>query len=162
MLPHDDPQVVWLRDRWPMNEHDAWQNMKPYLDNFGVPTRLENSAAASVPDVLFICGGLMMFIELKVDYSGYFYMPPFQFAYANRIKHHLRPHFHWIAVWNHDNNGFMMFAFQRVLTMPRDTKGHKLRFHWEPVWEKMKTKFLLYSAETYDEWIKAIMKLEFE
>jgi hypothetical protein len=159
MLDRTDPQIQWLEDFGPaMNEHEAWQTMSPYLNNFGIATRLENAAAASVPDVLYITGGLMIFIELKINHGGHFYMNPFQWAYGNRIRHHLRPHFHWVAVWD---DGFRMFSFLRVRQMSNESRGHKLKFHWQPIWEKMPTKFHLQRENDYKNWLDAILKLEF-
>lgn len=160
----NDSQQRWLDERTPdMNEHDAWQVMKPNLDSIGVPTRLENAAASSVPDVLFVAGRLMMFIELKMNYGGCILMNRFQYAYAKRISHHIRPHMHWVAVYVREEDAFFMFTFKRVDSMEFEVKaqGGKLQFYWPPVWEKMPKKFMLATQADYDEWFDIIKGLEF-
>ena len=159
----DRPSYEDIRFLWEhgpaMNEHEAWANMKNYLNNFGMATRLENAAATSVPDVIFMCRNMIMFIELKVDYGGTVYTSPYQNAYGTQARHHIKAHQHWVAVWVDD--GFHMFTFQRFKTMPSEAWHGKLKVQWEPIWEKMPKKFHLTSFGSYEEWINTLYNLEF-
>lgn len=145
-----------------MNEHECWGLLGYKLNTFGVATRLENSAASSVPDVLFMTGGLMMFIEMKVDYAGKIYVPPFQFSYGVRIANQIKDHMHWVAVWVDKYEGFAMFTFKRLRSMPCESKNGKLVFDWADVWNSMKTQFVIKDLESCELFIDTILRLEFK
>lgn len=140
-----------------MNEHDAWQNLRPKLNTFGVATRLENAAAASVPDILYLTGGLMMFIELKVNYSGRIYFNHFQLGYGVRISHHIKPHNHWVFIWDDAVEGFRAYTFKDIRSMPMETVNDRISIVWE--FDRF---FALKQMDTYKEWLDHVNKLEFE
>lgn len=144
-----------------MNEADLWaHHVKHRLDELGRPTRLENAAAASVPDIVMLATNLTMFIEMKIDRGGYFYTSPFQNAWGRQASWHLKSQQHWYFVWNDELEGCMAFTFSRVKSMKTEMVSGKLRVEWKPVWDKMPKQFVLNSRESYKEWLDLIRSVK--
>jgi len=109
-----------------MTESEMWQMLKPKFDGLGTVTRLENTATSGIPDVLLVSGGVFVFIELKVQRtSTKITCPPFQWAYAMRVSHHLRRHNHWYFVGNERHLPMRMYTFEQLKTSnPVYANGH--------------------------------------
>ena len=143
-----------------MLESEVWsKHLKPRLKVYGVATRLENAASASVPDVVFMADGFICFIELKVDHNFMFEMPKYQFAYGVEIAPHIRRQYHWIALWCEDVQGMRMFTFDRARSMEQRAKNDKIHFYWKPVWDKMPSHHHIRDFDSCELWINMIQSI---
>ena len=100
-------------EKWPeiMNEQEAGVRWKGWGDSNGIMTKIENAASTSVPDYIYMSGGLIMWMELKIRYNDrYIYGPPYQMAYAIRISHHINPWQHHYIVYRESTNTFEVFT----------------------------------------------------
>lgn len=78
-------------------EGALWYAVKPALEALGKPVRLENAAAASVPDVALICPTCTLWIELKIARGNRIRMPKFQHIFAREIAA-VSPGYVWLLV----------------------------------------------------------------
>lgn len=141
-----------------MTEADAWQEIKPRLGVMGMATRIENSAGASVPDVIFMSDGLFVWIELKINHGGAFIMPRYQYAYMVAASKYIRNYQHWFAV-RCDDGGFKMMTAERVKLMQTDGTGERVKVWWEPTWDRMPSQFVIYNTETCELWVDCIQRI---
>ena len=141
-----------------MTEHDLWGKIREPLNRHGVATRLENAAAMSVPDILFVSGGAMVFIEMKIVYGEKVYMPIFQHSYGKRISHYINDFMHWVAAWDDEAGSIRMYTFRQVSTCPISASGNKLTFNIS----QCKPKYILTRPESWSLWVDELMKKLFQ
>jgi hypothetical protein len=86
-----------------MTEHELHNKLREPLMKLGIPIRLENGAALSVPDMAFITEGTTIWIEYKIVHSGKITIPKFQFALGVKMAKELDDDLFWIFAWNKDH-----------------------------------------------------------
>lgn len=116
-----------------MNERDAQHLWTSYGNSHGCMTVLENVGGASVPDLLFMSGGMIMFMEMKKLYGGkYIYCGQFQWGYANKIKNQIHPYQHHYVVADLENNHIMFNIYTvpqiKTISPVSISYGSKLKF----------------------------------
>jgi len=72
-----------------MNEHILWNNIRPTLNMLGFATRIENTAATSLPDILFLTDGVVALIELKIERSNIIRFNKYQWAFNVKLLNYL-------------------------------------------------------------------------
>lgn len=102
-------------------EAALWQRIKPALERVGVPVRLENAAAESVPDVALICELTTFWLELKIAKGNRVRMPKFQHIFARKIAAE-SPQLVWIVV---DYGGRMVLIQYCTIKEVEPTKNEK-------------------------------------
>lgn len=97
----------------------GWGNMS------GVMTRLENTAGASIPDIIFMSGGLMMWMEVKYQRGDFIYSPAYQLAYMVRVSNQLNDWQHHYVVYSTDR--FKIYTGRQIKSAPSEVRGNKVR-----------------------------------
>lgn len=112
-----------------MNEQEAKARWCTWGNRTGIMTVVENAASTSLPDLCYMSGGLMMWMEAKYLYNHkYIYAPPYQSAYAKRISHHLNEWQHHYVVFDPAGNHFKVFTAVQISKAPLEAVGNKLRY----------------------------------
>lgn len=114
-----------------MNEREAQHVWTSYGNAHGHMTVLENIGGASVPDLLFIRNGMIMFMEMKKLYTAkYIYCGRYQWAYAIKIKSQIRTHQHHYVVADPKTNPptFRIYTVPQLNTLSPMSNGAKLCF----------------------------------
>ena len=142
-----------------MTESELWKMLKPGFDGLGVAMRLENTAGASVPDVLLVSEGVFVFVELKISHGNKIYCPPFQWALALKMRKHIREHNHWYCVAVDRRSPMRMFTLMTLLkcTDPVYTHG-KLEINLNGV----KPDYTLNRTNDLKHWFNHVENHEYE
>jgi hypothetical protein len=111
-------------------EAEVWRFLKPLLNRYGLATRIENAANASVPDIIYACKGYLTYVELKIDRDRWIYMPPYQYSYGVRLRSFINPNRHWIAVCDEQSNVLFMYLFTDIITAPTKEGAGYVGFQW--------------------------------
>jgi hypothetical protein len=142
-----------------MNEIEAGHKWMSWGNEHGVMTRLENTTAASVPDIIFMSGGLMMWMELKVLYNGrYIYSPIFQLAYATKISHHIHDWQHHYIVYDPESSVYRQYLPKQIKEAPGEPSGTK---QWRTDLQTVAPKFAITNKEEFKQYLDELEKQAF-
>lgn len=93
-------------------EKNMWDKLRPWLNAYGIAIRIENGVGEGLPDVLFISGGRVIFIELKVLHGNRIILRRFQYAMATRVRHHIENKNYIFAVDTGED--ISLFTFEQI------------------------------------------------
>ena len=71
-----------------MTEAKLWIKIKPELSRYGLPIRVDNVAATSVPDVIYIRNDETHFVELKIRQGNRIVFPVYQYSVMLDMVYH--------------------------------------------------------------------------
>jgi len=108
-----------------LNEHLFYKQLRPIFQSLGLPIRLENTAATSVPDLVFLSDGVTMWIELKILRGQHVSMPKFQYAMGVQMSKQIEHDLFWILV----SHGLLTYGIKYIDIIGKvDAKGDVVRF----------------------------------
>jgi Holliday junction resolvase len=125
-----------------MNEHILWNNIRSTLNTLGFATRIENTAATSLPDIMFLTDGTVALIELKIERANIIRFNKYQWAFNVKLLNYLDNDQLLVLVSKDD--GLYMYQFFDML---KQSKPHN-----NMVIVSTKELPVSIKLETYDHW----------
>ena len=141
-----------------INESGLWDKLRPWLSNYGVPTRIESAVTSGLPDIIYSSGGTLILLELKIERSGTIKMPIFQYSWARKNSHQLAPHYHWVAVLPETSSEVKFYKFETLLPHIVSNENQRTMYAYT---DSVGCDYLVNKMADVSDWLSYIEEAEF-
>ncbi|MDQ3239677.1 MAG: hypothetical protein M3P33_04080 [bacterium] len=138
------------------NEYDAGAKWRMWGNTVGLMTRIEN-IGASLPDIVHMSKGLIVFNELKIARSGKIKVRPFQWSMAIKARHDLHPYQWLFVVYDNVQEAYLVFTINQLKSMRLESREYGLYFDVTSA----KPLYIVKDYEDFKGYISELEKLAF-
>lgn len=136
--------------------NSVYQRIAPWLGEFGVPARIENAIASGLPDIIYVAGGKLIYIELKIMDYHKIILRRYQNAYASRCTPHVDPQYFWFLCATPNGDKYEMYMWRTIRDHVQKEVERKLIVDLKSI----DPDFFIYGKKDVENWLQFIKDYE--